>query len=64
MQPARKTHYSALEMTMRNVMDNLEEDANWQMLTSKAWEMEILSIEPDRPLHTRQKAPVSKLFAD
>lgn len=66
MQPAIDSKHKALEMTMRDVIDCLEEAANYTAMTSMPGGLEILSIEApsQSPLASGKKARVTKLFID
>ena len=58
MQPLRDPQTKALELTMQDVMDNLEDTASYLALTCPAG-LEILSIEPpgrNDPFMRQEKA--------
>ena len=64
MQPAHDYKQKALEITMRDVMDNLENAASYTALDCIPFGLEILSIEPARldPYAQKQHAEIV-LFA-
>lgn len=66
MQPKVDHKHKALEMTMRDVLDCLEEAANYTAMISVPEGLEILSIESPSHLSpaTGYKASVTKLFTD
>ncbi|MGD8525382.1 MAG: hypothetical protein PVJ63_03980 [Thioalkalispiraceae bacterium] len=63
MQAARDYTHKALEMTMRDVLDSLEDAASYMALHSTPEGLEILSIEaPGRdPYAQKQRAQVIPL---